>query len=296
MNKKEIFAFLIPATVTISMISFFAFGNAVALFDPKGLIAQKERELISFASILALFIVTPVLLMLFYTVYKFRDGNTKSRHNPESSAKISNQLVWWSIPTLVIIILAVFTWKNTHVLDPYKSLQSENAPITIQAVALRWKWLFIYPRQNIGTVNFIEIPVNTPVNFELTADAPMNSFWIPRLGGQIYAMSGMSTNTHLIASSVGDYQGSAAEISGKGFSGMRFTTRVTSKNDFDNWIKKVQASGKVLDKTTYDNLSKPSENNPVVFYSLAENNLYNNIMMKFMMPKKGAMNMQGVEH
>lgn len=296
MNKKQIFAFLIPATVTIVMISFFAFGNAVALFDPKGLIAQKERELISFASILALCIVTPVLLMLFYTVYKFRDGNTKSQHKPESSAKISKQLVWWSIPTLFIIILALATWKNTHVLDPYKSLQSENAPITIQVVALRWKWLFIYPKQNIATINFIEIPVNTPVNFELTADAPMNSFWIPRLGGQIYAMSGMSTNTHLIASSVGDYEGSAAEISGEGFSGMRFTTRVALKNDFDNWLKTVETSGNVLDKTTYDNLSKPSENSPVAFYSSTENSLYNNIIMKFMMPSKGSMDMQGVEH
>ena len=121
-----------------------------------------------------------------------------------------------------VFILAVITWKSTHALDPSLPLQSDKKPITIRVVALRWKWLFIYPEQNIATVNFIQFPIATPINFELTADGPMNSFWIPELGGQIYAMTGMQTKRHLMANAIGEFSGAAAEINGKGFSGMKF--------------------------------------------------------------------------
>ena len=56
----------------------------------------------------------------------------------------------------------------------------------------------------------------------------MNSFWIPHLGGQIYAMPGMKTLLHLIADEPGDYRGSSANLSGEGFAGMVFTAKAAS--------------------------------------------------------------------
>jgi cytochrome o ubiquinol oxidase subunit 2 len=76
------------------------------------------------------------------------------------------------------------------------------------------------------------MPVNTPVDFEITSDAPMNSFWIPQLGGQIYAMPGMSTHLHLMADKQGDYSGKSANISGRGFARMTFTARASSQHEF----------------------------------------------------------------
>jgi cytochrome o ubiquinol oxidase subunit 2 len=130
-------------------------------------------------------------------------------------------------------------------------------------------------------VNFVQFPKNTPVNFELTADAPMNSFWIPSLSGQIYAMTGMVTKLHMMASNAGDYPGSAAEISGKGFSTMRFTARSSTKEDFDTWVKEAKNSSYVLDQKEYERLSTPSEDAPVTVYGVYENNLYNRIVSKF---------------
>ena len=62
-------------------------------------------------------------------------------------------------------------------------------------------------------------PVGTPVNFQITSDSVMNSFFIPQLGGQIYAMAGMQTQLHLIADEAGDYAGISANFSGTGFLG-----------------------------------------------------------------------------
>src|SRR5207302_8750800 len=71
-------------------------------------------------------------------------------------------------------------------LFPYTTLfrSPKDKEITIQAVAMQWKWLFIYPEEKIATVNFLQIPTKTPIRFEVTADAPMNSLWIPELGGR----------------------------------------------------------------------------------------------------------------
>ncbi|MCE1727373.1 cytochrome o ubiquinol oxidase subunit II, partial [Enterobacter hormaechei] len=96
-------------------------------------------------------------------------------------------------PILIIITLATITWKTTHELDPYKPLDSDVKPVTIEVISLDWKWLFIYPEQGIATVNEIVFPKDVPINFKITSDSVMNSFFIPQLGGQIYAMAGMQT-------------------------------------------------------------------------------------------------------
>ncbi len=93
----------------------------------------------------------------------------------------------------------------------------------VQVVALDWKWLFIYPEQGIATLNYFHIPESTPIHLRLTADgSPMNSFWIPQLSGQIYSMTGMTTQLYLMANGPGEYRGRAVEINGEGYADMTF--------------------------------------------------------------------------
>ena len=258
-------------------------GKTVALLQPQGIVAFQERELLIFATALSATIVIPFFIAMFFVVVRFQDGNHKAKYTPDwTNGPL--QLVWWALPTLIITILAVVTWKSTHTLDPYRALASDTKPLTIQVVALQWKWLFIYPEYDIATVNYIAFPQKTPINFELTADAPMNSFWIPQLGGQIYAMEGMITKTHLMADGIGKYRGTNAEISGEGFTGMTFTAHSTSQTDFANWVKEVKGSPAVLSKNTYESLTIPSEKHKVSYYSSVESGLYNGIVMRFMSP------------
>ncbi len=150
---------------------------------------------------------------------------------PIGDHNVGIELVWWAIPFAIVIALSGITWTSSHDLDPYKPIISATPPITIEVVALDWKWLFIYPQQGIATVNMVEFPAQTPINFVITADAPMNSLWIPQLAGQIYAMPGMSTQLHLESFSVGTYDGSSANLSGAGFSGMKFKAHAVSQAD-----------------------------------------------------------------
>jgi cytochrome o ubiquinol oxidase subunit 2 len=254
----------------------------LALFDPKGFIAMEQKDLLITAVLLMLVVVIPAFIMVFTVAWRYRAGNTQAPKVKEYKNYNLPIILWWAFPSLIILIMSVMTWQKTHELDPYIPIASENPPITIQVVALQWKWLFIYPEQDIASVNFMQVPEDTPINFVLTSDGPMNSFWIPQLGGQMYAMSGMSTKLHLIANEQGNYPGVAAEINGKGFAGMRFVARVTSKEHFDQWVNEAKASSAYLSGYEYELLAQPSENNIPVVYSGAEPGLYDSIMMKYM--------------
>ncbi len=284
MNKYKIIVFLLIVVDVVLFVWLLIRGKTVAILDPKGIIALQERNLIITAVGLMFLVVIPVFIMTFYIAWKYRANNAKAEYAADWSGNKKGKFILWAFPSVIICILAIITWKSTHALDPYRPIDSTKKPLIIQVVALNWKWLFIYPEQNIATVNFIEFPVQTPVTFELTADAPMNSLWIPQLGGQMYAMAGMQTQLHLRADTPGDYAGSEVEINGSGFAGMRFTARASSQSDFDTWVRQIKLSSRSLNFTTYNKLAIPSENNPVTSYASVDKDLYNGIMMKFMMP------------
>lgn len=263
-------------------------NDSFILLHPKGLLAHQERNLMVLVVSIMSIVAIPLYMLTLYIAVKYREGNNKNPYTPDKTAKPILVIMWWVIPTIIVLILAVINWKNSHALDPFKPLSTTTKPINIQVIALRWKWLFIYPEENIATINFIQFPTNTPVNFELSADAPMNSFWIPSLSGQIYAMTGMGTKLHITTDKPGDYAGSAAEINGAGFAGMRFIARAGSVSDYESWIQSVRQSQKKLDMSVYKTLSLPSEYNPVVYYSPVEPDLYNKVIDAYL-PKDGTM-------
>ena len=268
----------------IGLILLLSGCNQLVVLHPKGIVGIEEKQLIIDAVLLMLIVVIPVIILTFVFAWRYRASNTKATYAPDWHHSNIIEFICWTIPIAIIIVLATLTWRTTHTLDPYRPLQVPGKTMTIEVVALDWKWLFIYPEQNIATVNYVQFPAGMQIDFKVTSDAPMNSFMIPQLGGQIYAMAGMQTHLHLIADEVGDYAGRAVSYSGHGFSGMTFVARASTNDDFKAWVAKVKQSPKVLSANEYYNLVKPSYNNPVAVYSSVQPHLYENIIMKFMMP------------
>lgn len=294
-NKQKLIFFIILAVdaglLALCLLQIihpiFHWGN-FAVLNPQGIIANKEKQLLITALLIMAIVVIPVFILLFLILYKYRADKNQTDYSPNMQTTPGITLLLWLIPVMIIGTLGVINWQSTHELDPYKKLDSKVKPLTIQVVALNWKWLFIYPEQNIASVNSIYIPENTPIHFLLTSDAPMNSFWIPQLGGQMYAMAGMETQLNLMASQTGVFNGGAAEINGEGFSGMRFKANAVSAKDFDTWVKLVKSSNNILSYNVYSKLAEPSENNKPEFYGMVEENLFSKIIEKFMSPKKMA--------
>jgi cytochrome o ubiquinol oxidase subunit 2 len=270
--------------LAIAGLVIFAQHFDIPVLQPRGEIAHKQRDIIAFTVGLSALVVVPVFIMLALFAWKYREGNTKAKYRPDWDANNYLEALWWGVPCVIIVILGVMTWQTSHELDPYKPLDSETKPIEIQVVALQWKWLFIYPEQGIASVNLLQFPEKTPLNFTITADAPMNSFWIPSLGGQVYAMSGMSTKLHLIADATGDYRGSSANISGAGFADMSFSVQSRSVSEFAAWVQRTKQSAGNLDMSVYTRLAQPAVVQTPQLYTLADNSLYHKIVMKYMTP------------
>lgn len=258
-------------------------GCKGGILDPKGPIGADEKSLILTATFLMLLVVVPVILMTLVFAWKYRASNSAAVYTPKWAHSTKIEVVVWTIPVIIVIGLAILAWETTHKLDPYRPLESDKAPIKVDVVALNWKWLFIYPDLGIATVNQLAFPKDTPVNFRITSDVAMNSFFIPQLGGQIYAMAGMETKLHLLANEAGSYDGMSANYSGAGFSGMKFKAIATeTPEDFQAWVAKVKAQATPLDAQAYLALSKPSENNPPAYFTAAEPRLFDAVMHKYM--------------
>lgn len=262
-------------------------GCDTVVMNPSGDIAAQQAHLILVSTLLMLLIIVPVIALTLLFAWRYRKGNTSARYEPDWDHSTKLELVIWGAPLLIIIVLGLLTWISTHLLDPYRPLQRIDAnralptgtePLVVQAVALDWKWLFIYPEQGIATVNELVTPVDVPVRFKITASNVMNSFYIPALAGQVYAMPGMDTTLNAIINKRGQYEGFSANYSGAGFSHMRFKYHSMGATDFDSWVKKVKAEGGALSRTDYLALEKPSEREPVHYYGKVAPDLYHAIV------------------
>ncbi|OAJ54173.1 ubiquinol oxidase subunit II [Paraburkholderia ginsengiterrae] len=264
-----------------SLVLLLSGCSNLDILNPKGSVGLAERDLIATSTWAMLIVVVPVIVLTLLFAWRYRASNRNAEYRPGWVHSTGIEIAIWTIPTLIILFLAVLTWKTTHELDPYRPLESQVKPINVEVVALDWKWLFIYPDLGIASVNQLAIPVGTPVNFRITSDTVMNSFFIPQLGGQIYAMAGMQTRLHLIADHTGDYAGLAANFSGRGFSDMKFRTLATSPEEFNAWVAKVRASSDNLSMDRYHAVSAPSEKDPVRYFSTVDPKLFNNIIARY---------------
>lgn len=252
-----------------------------ALLDPKGPVAMDEKHLILTAFGLMLIVVIPVIIMTFAFAWKYRASNKQASYAPKWDNSHAIEAVVWTVPAIIVLILSVLVWRSTHELTPEKPLTSEVKPIVVEVVAMDWKWLFIYPEQGVATVNRLVIPTGTPVTFHITSDSVMNSFFIPRLGGQIYAMAGMQTELNLLADTEGTYRGLNTQFSGEGFSGMNFEVQATSPQAFGNWIKETKTTGHKLDDTRFKRLEEASAYDQPVYFSSFHPKLFQSILQKY---------------
>jgi cytochrome o ubiquinol oxidase subunit 2 len=278
-NYIKALAVFLFACFFVWLLWYLSKDSSIAILQPKGPVALQERNIILIASALMLAIIIPIFFLTAIFSWRYRAGNSSAKYLPNWEHNALEEFIWWAVPCVIIIIIASIAWKSSIALDPFRPLQGKNKVIDV--VALNWKWLFIYPEEHIATINVVEFPVGTPIEFRVTSDAPMNSFWIPQLSGQIYAMTGMVTQLHLEADTPGIYSGASANISGRGFAGMTFAAKAVTQEEFEAWVSDMQKMPGSLDAKTYGEISKPSTNEPVRYYGQIDEKLFEKIFSQY---------------
>ena len=146
--------------LSLLLFSFLMFTNLVGggIFDPQGAIALAQKNLIITSVLLMLIVIIPGFILTFWFAYKYSESNKSATYAPEWSHNTKLELVWWGVPILIILALGIITWKSSHDLDPYKPLPlNGKEPVVIQVVSMNWKWLFIYPKENIASLKDVPI-------------------------------------------------------------------------------------------------------------------------------------------
>ena len=223
-------------------------------------------------------IVLPVIVAIAGFAFWFRASNPRAFYWPDWEFSGHLELIVWAIPALVVVVLGGVAWFGSHELDPFRPLPGKRKPVEVQVVALDWKWLFIYPEEGVASVNALAVPVGVPIHFTITSSGVMNSFFVPRLGSQIYAMAGMATQLWLQADQPGPSTASrrisAATVSPTCAS----TSRRCRADGYAKWIADAKASGADLDRDRYAELVKPSVNVSPSAYRSVEPGLFESIV------------------
>jgi len=244
--------------------------------SPAGPVAQIIHDEFFFVCLVMLFVIVPVLLLVPLVAWHYRLSNTKSAYRPQWGFSWSLEGLIWIPPTAIVITLAMFLWRDTHRLDPYKSLPGE--AITVQAIAADWKWIFVYPEQGVATVNQLVIPAGRPVHLDLTSATVMQSMLMPRLAGQIAVMAGMRTQLNFQADAPGRFFGENTQFSGFGFQNEKFAVDAMDAAGFDRWLAEVRAQPNRLDATEYEKLTRRSTLPHPLAYAAVQPGLFEQVV------------------
>lgn len=255
--------------------------NDLPVLKPAGPVALAERDLLFWAFAMMLVVVIPAFVMTAWFATRYRSSNTKARYRPDWDEAPVIEAIIWLVPAAIVVALATLLWRSTHDLDPYRPLAANKPPLHVQAIALDWKWVFIYPDLQIATVNQLAAPVGRPISMDITADTVMNALYIPRLAGQIFAMAGMRTKLNFVADQPGDFIGRNSQYSGREFSRQHFQVRALSGDDFAKWQTAVRGSHTRLDAAAYDKLQEDKATSPVLHFGAIERGLFERTIGKY---------------
>ena len=230
----------------------------LTFLDPHGPVASAQRTHLLDVVLMVMIVVLPVLVLTPWFAWRYRYRNRSTPYRPKWEFSWPLEIAVWGIPIVIVSVLAVWLWNGTHALDPYAPLKSDQPQLRVDVVGYDWKWLFIYPDLRIASFGQLAFPADRPLTLELTSATVMQSFIIPALGGQIYAMAGMVTHLNLKADAPGHFFGENTQYNGKGFQAQRFTATAMTAADFEAWTQRVKATGIPLNAGTYREIAQRS--------------------------------------
>jgi cytochrome o ubiquinol oxidase subunit II len=250
---------LFGLSIILLMVGGCSNETHLSFLDPQGPIAAAQRwHFYWVLGIMMVLVAGPIFLLLPFFAWRYRYGAKSARYTPKWKTFLPLEIASWGGPIVIVAVLSFFVWRDSHALDPYKPIVSNTPALRVQVIGYDWKWLFIYPDQGIASIGTMAMPVGRPVAMHLTSATVMQSFFIPALGSQIYAMGGMVTQLNLEARKPGRFLGENTMYNGNGFHQQQFTAVAMTPGGFRAWVRKVRANGVALDAGTYKALSQRS--------------------------------------
>jgi cytochrome c oxidase subunit II len=236
--------------------------------------SQSMRDIVNFHNNLLLPVIIAisvfVLFLMTYVCVRF-----KASRNPVPSKTTHNVMVevlWTLIPCLILILLAVPSFKIL-----YKQDTIPKADVTIKAIGYQWYWGYEYPDENIifdsymikekdlkenqprllTVDNEVVVPVNKVVKVLITANDVLHAWALPSFGVKRDAVPGRINETWFKAEKVGTYYGQCSELCGIQHAFMPITVRVVTDQEYEIWLvdAKIKFANEPIIENEYKKLA-----------------------------------------
>ncbi len=222
--------------------------------------SPNKARLVEFHDDLLMWIITAislfVLILLVIVALRFNE-----KANPEPSTTTHNvplEIVWTVIPIIILIIIAVPSFKLLYYLD-----RAPNPEMTLKVSGYQWGWTYSYPDQEIEdynadyvtdeeladfipdgqgrrlleTYNPIVLPTGKDIQILVTASDVLHSWTVPAFGVKKDAVPGRLNETWVHISKPGKYFGQCSEICGIRHAYMPISVYGVPEDEFNQWVE-----------------------------------------------------------
>ncbi|NYZ61210.1 cytochrome c oxidase subunit II [Luteimonas deserti] len=172
-----------------------------------------------------------VLLLLWRALRRRTAAETP--HRPE------RMIVWGGVVLPVVVVAALLVYGTLS--SARVTGVGETADAVVEVTARQWQWHFRYRDADdrvIGeSIDELVMPRGRMVEFRITSEDVIHSFWVPRLGGKIDAIPGRVNTLRLRADRDTPMRGQCAEFCGLDHARMVFPVRVVEPADLAGWLE-----------------------------------------------------------
>ncbi|HEY0359681.1 MAG TPA: cytochrome c oxidase subunit II [Mycobacteriales bacterium] len=212
---------------------------------PRGITTQSEQMLdLWIASVIAALVVgVGVWGLIFWCVVRYRKRGDELPAQTRYNLPI--EIIYTILPFLIIAVLFYYT----AIVESAVTKESKNPDVTVQVVAFKWNWQFVYPdaktadQRPVSTVGTSEqipilvIPKDQNVRFTETSNDVIHSFWVPEILFKRDVFPGGIPNSFEIRpTKTGAFVGRCAELCGTYHANMNFEMRVVSQDDYAKYL------------------------------------------------------------
>ena len=200
--------------------------------DPAGSI----DELFKFLSAVGAAIFNVVVIYTVYFAIVFR--RPKNAPPGTIGVQIHDAPVlefWWTaIPTILIVVLAIFSTKI------WNDLQRQQGDVlTVEAIGFQFGFQMRYPKLP-QPVSEIHLPVDTPITIHVTSRDVIHSFWIPELRMKADMVPGLVNTIRITPKVPGTYRLICTEFCGLAHGAMHTPVVIDKQPAFAAWFAAQQ--------------------------------------------------------
>jgi cytochrome c oxidase subunit II len=207
--------------------------------------------------------------VLVYSLFKFRRKKGDKTDGPSVEGNVPLEIVWTAIPTVIVFILALYSFEiynNLGGLDsetsrdfPQEEMQmaenkgkmvafnphqghlslgigNANADIEVDVNGIQYAWIFTYPDSGVVSGE-LHVPINKQIKLNMKAGDVIHAFWVPQLRLKQDVLPGRESTFAFNANRIGDYPIICAELCGAYHGGMKTVLHVESEEDYQKWIQ-----------------------------------------------------------